>query len=277
MTIRYRLRRRSNAELRDRLRILANARRRFGYRRLHVLLKREGHIVNHKRLFRLYREERLGVRRRGGRKRALGTRAPMMVPQAPNQRWSVDFASDQFLDGRRFAVVDDCTRECLALIADTSITGSRVARELDQLLTARGKPETIVSENGTELTSKAILTWSEDHKIGWHYIAPGKPQQNAFIESFIGRLRDEMLNETLFRSLAHARFMLEAWRADFNTSRPHSRLGWMTPNAYAQILRSAALRSTDGSAPRIAAIAAQQGITVVPSPEIGPVRMRLFG
>jgi putative transposase len=225
--------------------------------------------VNHKRLFRLYREERLGVRRRGGRKRALGTRAPMMVPQAPNQRWSVDFASDQFLDGRRlriFAVIDDCTRECLALVADTSITGSRVARELDHLLAARGKPQTIVSDNGTELTSKAILRWSEDHKIGWHYIAPGKPQQNAFIESFIGRLRDEMLNETLFRSLAHARFLLEVWRADFNTSRPHSQLGWMTPNAYAEIRRSAALRSTDGSAPRIAAITAQQGITDRPTP-----------
>jgi putative transposase len=113
-------------------------------------------------------------------------------------------------------VVDDCTRECLALVADTSITGSRVARELDQLLAARGKPQIIVvSDSGTELTSKAILTWCEDHKIGWHYIAPGKPQQNAFIESFIGGLRDETLNETLFRSLAHARFMLEEWRADF--------------------------------------------------------------
>jgi putative transposase len=119
----------------------------------------------------------------------------------------VDFASDQFLDGRRlriFAVVDDCTRECLALVADTSITGSRVVRELDQLLAARGKPQSIVSDNGTELTSKAILRWSEDDKIGWHYIAPGKPQQNAFIESFIGRLRDEMLNETFFRSLTPA-------------------------------------------------------------------------
>jgi putative transposase len=126
MTIRYRLRRKCDAELRDRLRTPAHARRRFGYRRLHMLLKREGHIVNHKRLFRLYREEPLGVRHRGGRKRALGTRAPMMVRQAPNQRWSVDFASDQFLDGRRlriFAVIDDCTRECLVMIADISITG----------------------------------------------------------------------------------------------------------------------------------------------------------
>ena len=264
MTIRYRLCRPDDRELRERLKALAHERRRFGYRRLHVLLKREGFAVNHKRLFRLYREERLTVRRRGGRKRALGTRAPMIVPQSPNDRWSLDFASDQFLDGRRLrvlAVVDDCTRECLALVADTSISGIRVARELDCLLVDHGKPKTIVSDNGTELTSNAILRWADDHKVAWHYIAPGKPQQNAFIESFIGRLRDELLNETLFRSLAHTRAALEAWRADYNTARPHSRLGWMTPTTYAAARRSAALRSPDGSAPRPAAITAQQGIT----------------
>ena len=165
-------------------------------------------MVNHKRLFRIYREERLMVRRRGGRKRALGTRAPMLVPQWPNDRWSLDFVADQFIDGRRLrilVVVDDCTRECLALIADTSISGTRVTRELDRLLGERGKPKTIVSDNGTELTSNAILRWADDHKVAWHYIAPGKPVQNAFAESFIGRLRDELLNETLFRSLAHTR------------------------------------------------------------------------
>jgi putative transposase len=172
--------------------------------------------------------------------------------------------SDQFLDGRRLrilAVVDDCTRECLALVADTSISGQRVARELDRLLAARAKPTTIVSDNGTELTSNAILRWADDNKVAWHYIAPGKPTQNAFIESFIGRLRDELLNETLFRSLAHTRVALETWRADYNTMRPHSRLGWMTPITYAAARRSAALRSPDGSAPRTAAITAQQGIT----------------
>ena len=208
MTVRYCSRRPQDTELRERLRALAHERRRFGYRRLHVLLRREGFIVNHKRLFRLYREERLMVRRRGGRKRALGTRAPMLVPQLPNDRWSVDFVADQFIDGRRlriFVVVDDCTRECLALIADTSISGIRVARELDRLLDERGTPKTIVSDNGTELTSNAILRWADDHKVAWHYIAPGKPVQNAFAESFIGRLRDELLNETLFRSLAHTR------------------------------------------------------------------------
>ena len=264
MTVRYRSRRPDDAELRVRLRALAHERRRFGYRRLHVLLRREGFKVNHKRLFRLYREERLMVRRRGGRKRALGTRAPMLIPQWPNDRWSLDFVADQFIDGRRMrilVVVDDCTRECLALVADTSISGIRVARELDRLLAQCGKPRMIVSDNGTELTSNAILRWADDYKVAWHYIAPGKPVQNAFAESFIGRLRDELLNETLFCSLPHARALLETWRIDYNTNRPHSRLGWMSPTTYAVQRRSAALRSIDGSAPRTAAITAQQGIT----------------
>jgi putative transposase len=269
MTVRYRSRRPDDAQLRLRLRALAHERRRFGYRRLQVLLRREGLKVNHKRLFRLYREERLMVRRRGGRKRALGTRAPMVVPQFANERWSLDFVADQFIDGRRLRiliVVDDCTRECLALIPDTSIPGLRVARELDRLLADRGRPGTIVSDNGTELTSNAILRWADDHKIAWHYIAPGKPVQNAFAESFIGRLRDELLNETLFRSLAHTRAVLEAWRADYNTTRPHSGLGWMSPAIYAAARQSAALRSTDGSAQRTAAITALEGISNRPTP-----------
>jgi putative transposase len=260
MTVRYCSRRPNDTELRQRLRALAHERRRFGYRRLHVLLRREGFNVNHKRLFRLYREERLMVRRRGGRKRALGTRAPMLVPQLPNERWSLDFVADRFIDGRRMRiliVVDDCTRECLALIPDTSISGIRVARELDRLLADRGKPK--ISDNGTELTSNAILQWSDDHAVAWHYIAPGKPMQNAFAESFIGRLRDELLNEMLFRSLPHTRALLEAWRTDYNTNRPHSRLGWLSPAIYAADRRSAALRSLDGSATRTAASTAQQG------------------
>jgi putative transposase len=163
---------------------------------------------------------------RGGRTRALGTRAPLAVPCVPNERWSVDFVADQFRDGRRLrilAVVDDCTRECLALVADTSISGIRVARELNRLLGERGKPAMIVSDNGTELTSNAILAWADDHRVAWHYIAPGTPQQNAIIESFIGRLRDEMLNETLFLSLADTRAKLEAWRIDYNTKTAHIR------------------------------------------------------
>jgi putative transposase len=264
MTVRYRSRRPDDVGLRERLRALAHERRRFGYRRLHVLLRREGYVVNHKRVYRIYREERLLVRRRGGRKRALGTRSPIAVPQLANERWSLDFLSDQLVDGRRFrilAVVDDCTRECLVLAADTSLSGIRVARELDRLCVERGKPRMIVSDNGTELTSMAILRWADDLKVAWHYIAPGKPVQNAFVESFNGRLRDELLNETLFRSLSHARIVLEAWRTDYNTSRPHSRLGWLTPQAYAATIRSAALRSFDGSAPRTVAITAQEGIS----------------
>jgi putative transposase len=203
MTVRYRTTRADDAGLRQRMTEVAQERRRFGYRRLHVLLKREGYVINHKKLFRLYREEKLAVRRRGGRKRAIGTRAPMTVPMAPNDRWSLDFVSDQLTDGRRFrvlTVVDDCTRECLALVADTSLSGTRVARELDRLLIERGKPKMVVSDNGSELTSNTILTWADQSRVAWHYIAPGKPLQNAFIESFNGRLRDELLNETLFRA-----------------------------------------------------------------------------
>ncbi|NEJ83252.1 IS3-like element ISRle4 family transposase, partial [Rhizobium leguminosarum] len=227
--------------------------------RIHVLLRREGHLVNHKRLFRLYREEKLTVRKRGGRKRAIGTRAPMLVPMVANDRWSLDFVSDQFTDGRRLrilTVVDDCTRECLALVADTSLSGLRVARELDRIIEERGKPRMIVSDNGSEFTSNAILQWADRTKVDWHYIAPGRPIQNAFIESFNGRLRDEFLNETLFSSLAHARSALSNWRSDYNDQRPHSGLGWLTPAEFAQTLnprRDAVLRSRNGSAPQPAA------------------------
>ena len=160
MTMRYQSTRPDDAELRARMTALAHERRRFGYRRLHVLLQREGYVVNHKRLFRLYREEKLAVRKRGGRKRAIGTRAPMLIPAGPNTRWSLDFLSDQLTCGRRFrilTVVDNCTRECLALVADTSLSGARVARELDGLVSTRGKPAMVVSDNGTEFASNAIL------------------------------------------------------------------------------------------------------------------------
>lgn len=255
MTMRYQSIRPDDRDVRERMIALAHERRRFGYRRLHALLRREGYEVNHKKLFRLYREEKLTVRRRGGRKRAIGTRAPMLLPLAPNERWSLDFVSDQFTDGRRFrilTVVDDCTRECLALLADTSLSGVRVARELERLIAERGKPKMIVSDNGTEFTSNAILTWAEGAGIEWHYIAPGKPMQNGFIESFNGRLRDELLNETLFSSLAQAKATLASWRADYNTARPHSQIGWSTPAEFAATFpprRALALRQTKGSTP----------------------------
>jgi len=235
-TYRYASSRSDDRELRARLRQLAGERRRFGYRRLHILLRREGFKLNHKMLFRIYREERLMVRRRGGRKRALGTRAPMALPQGANQRWSLDFVSDVLTDGRRFRVlviVDDFTRECLALVVDTSISGRRVARELDAIVTARSKPLLIVSDNGTELTSHAILRWQQERGVGWHYITPGKPVQNAFVESFNGRFRDECLNEYVFRGLPMARRIIEAWRLDYNACRPHTSLGGLAPNEFA--------------------------------------------
>jgi putative transposase len=235
-TFRYVGRRSDDGEVRARLRVLAAERRRFGYRRLHILLRREGVRLNHKRLFRIYREERLGVRKRGGRKRALGTRTPMALPQGPNQRWSLDFVSDALASGRRFrvlAVVDDFSRECLGLVVDRSLSGLRVGRELDRIAELRGRPAMIVSDNGTELTSHAILRWQEERSVLWHYIAPGKPQQNGFVESFIGRFRDECLNEHLFGGLAAARRIIETWRIDYNTARPHTSLGGLTPVVFA--------------------------------------------
>lgn len=232
----YRPKRPEDVAVRVRLRELANERRRFGYRRLAVMLRRDGLQMNLKKVYRLYKEERLTVRKRGGRKRALGTRAPMTVPQDANQRWSIDFVQDAIDDGRRFRilnVVDDFTRECLASVLDTSLSGVRVVRELDRLCSLRGRPAMIVSDNGTELTSHAVLKWVEETGIEWHYIAPGKPVQNAFVESFNGRLRDECLNEHVFRSLLEARRIVEAWQIDYNTVRPHSSLGGLTPSLFA--------------------------------------------
>jgi putative transposase len=257
-SVRYRSSRPDDGPIRTRLRELAAVRRRFGYRRLQIMLGREEIHMNHKKFRRIYTEERLQVRRRGGRKRALGTRAPMALPQGPNQRWSLDFLSDTLTDGRRFrilAVVDDFTRESVCLVADTSLSGARVARELDIVIAHRGRPLSLVSDNGTELTSMAILKWSQDAGIEWHYIAPGKPTQNAFIESFNGRLRDELLNEVLFTSLAHARAELTAWQIDYNTVRPHSAIGDLPPASYAQLghpvqQRGETLEQLEGSAPR---------------------------
>jgi putative transposase len=247
-TIRYRSCRPDDAGLRARLRELANARRRFGYRRLFVLLRREGETSSLNRVYRLYREEGLTVRKRQARRRAVGTRAPILVEAKANARWSLDFVHDQFANGRRFRIlniVDDVTRECLAAIPDTSISGKRVARELTALMALRGKPGMIVSDNGTELTSNAILAWCAEHRTEWHYIAPGKPMQNGYIESFNGRMRDELLNESLFFGLDHARKLITDWVRDYNTTRPHSSLGYRTPLAFAEGLGICSLTSVD--------------------------------
>lgn len=233
---RYKSTRSDDTVIRNRLRELASERRRFGYRRLHILLRREGFQLNWKKLYRIYKEERLAVRKRGGRKRALGTRAPMTLPQRRNERWSLDFVSDALVDSRRFrilCVIDDYSRECLATVVDNSISGERVARELDKIAYIRGYPKVIVSDNGTELTSNVMLKWQQDRGVAWHYIAPGKPMQNGFVESFNGRLRDECLNEHLFNSYPQARNIIEEWRNDYNSERPHSSLDGLTPIAFA--------------------------------------------
>ncbi|WP_443019486.1 IS3 family transposase [Sphingomonas adhaesiva] len=235
-SMRYRSCRADDGDLRSRLCELAQQRRRFGYRRLHILLRRDGITINRKKTQRLYREEGLTVRRRKGRRRAVGARAPSPVLALPNQRWSLDFVHDQLVTGRRFRVlniVDDVTRECLRAVVDTSISGRRVVRELADLIAERGRPKMIVSDNGTELTSNAVLAWSADASIEWHHIAPGKPTQNGFVESFNGRMRDELLNETLFFTIGQARSILARWVDDYNNERPHSSLGYATPAAFA--------------------------------------------
>ncbi|HEY9211498.1 MAG TPA: IS3 family transposase, partial [Ancylobacter sp.] len=245
--VRYLSRRPLDLALRAQLRELSNERRRFGYRRLFVLLRRAGEPSGINRIYRLYREEGLMVRKRRARRRAVGTRAPILVEAKPNARWSLDFVHDQFACGRRFRiprqtrcvcadVVDDVTRECLAALPDTSVSGRRVARELTALIERRGKPGMIVSDHGTEFTSNAMLAWAQDNHITWHFIAPGKPMQNGFCESFNGRMRDELLKESLFFGLDHARTKIAAWVDDYNLRRPHSALGYIPPAAYAASL-----------------------------------------
>ncbi|MDP3907693.1 IS3 family transposase [Novosphingobium sp.] len=257
-SMRYRSQRDDDAEVRSKLRELAQQRRRFGYRRLHILLRREGIVINRKKTQRLYREEKLAVRRRRNRRRAIGARAPAPVLALPNQRWSLDFVHDQLASGRRFRVlniVDDVTRECLRAVPDTSISGRRLVRELTDLIAERGKPGMIVSDNGTELTSNAVLAWCGEVDVAWHYIAPGKPMQNGFVESFNGRMRDELLNETLFLSMDHARVQIAAWVEDYNNERPHSALGYETPAAFAAELHKqwpASLRPKGSAAQAIA-------------------------
>ena len=206
------------------LRRLAAERRRFGYRRLREMARHQGRCMNLTKVYRLYREEGLAVRRRRGRRRALGARAPLKQANRPNQIWVLDFMSDVLQTGRRFRVFnveDQLTREGLAAEVGTSLPGKRMVRVLDAIVADRGRPEMIVSDNGTELTSNAMLRWAEENGIEWHYIAPGKPQQNGFMESFNGKLRDECLNEHVFSSLAEARRIIEAWRIDYNPASQH--------------------------------------------------------
>lgn len=235
-THRYKSVRQDAPELRQQIRAVALARPRFGYRRVHAMLLKEGLRVGLRRTYNLYRQEGLAVRRRRPKRVRHGMRQPLAVAIQPNFSWSLDFVHDQLADGRRIRtlnVVDDCTRECLAIEVDTSISGVRVARVLENLVVTRGKPVRITLDNGPELTSHALQKWANGQSICLSYIEPGKPMQNGYIESFNGKFRDECLNTHWFLNLGHARQMISAWREDYNENRPHSALGQRTPARFA--------------------------------------------
>jgi putative transposase len=222
-----------DAELVVRLRALAERYPRYGYLMLHELLRQEGLVINRKRTYRLYTGLGLQVRTKR-RKKLIRPRVPMLVPSALNQRWSLDFVSDQLANARRFRilnVIDDYSRECVLQVVDFSISGERVARELDQI--TRALPKTIVCDNGPEFTSKAMFFWATRNGVKLHFIQPGKPTQNAFVESFNGRFRDGCLNQQWFRDIDDARSIIKDWRKHYNEQRPHSSLGYLPPKVFA--------------------------------------------
>jgi putative transposase len=234
---RYRSTRPVPAELLAKLRELAAKRPRFGYRRLHLLLRRDGMPVNHKRVYRLYRTEGLSVRTKRRRRMVASPRTVLQPATRPQQRWSMDFVSDITETGRRFRVftlVDDFTRRCLALEVDTSFSGARIARVLGELILMHGKPEMVTCDNGPEFTSRALDQWAFASCVQLHFIRPGKPVENAYAESFNGRFRDECLNSIWFADLLHAREQIRAWLEDYNNARPHSSLDGLTPIEYEQ-------------------------------------------
>ena len=242
-TCRYRRRAADDQRLRTRLRELAEERMRFGYRRLTVMLRREGWTVNHKRIFRLYREEKLSLRRKRGRrrKRAEGRALLPPLPTAPDQAWTMDFTRDTLADGRLFRtlnLMDGCTREALEIEVDTSLPGGRVVRVLEGLKQKGRKPESIVVDNGPEFISQAVDRWAYENAVKLHFIDPGKPTQNGFIESFNGKFRDECLNQNWFLDLADARREIAAWKQDYNQVRPHSALQYRTPMEFAAIAKN---------------------------------------
>jgi putative transposase len=227
-----------DAALTECIKAIVAERPRFGYKRIHNLLHREGLAVNHKRVYRLYRQENLAVRRRKHRRYTTMSRVMPGAPTWPNERWSMDFASDSLADGRSFRVfnvVDDFTRECLASVVDLSLPGGRVARELGSIVIKRGAPRALLCDNGPELTSKALDQWAYEQGIAIDFIKPGKPTQNAYAESFNGRMRDECLNQHWFHSLSEAKRLIAAWRHDYNQMRPHCSLSERTPTEFARV------------------------------------------
>lgn len=241
-TLRYEPRRSlDDKQLQGRIIELAQERRRFGYRRIHALLRREGYEINHKRTYRLYREASLAVRKRKRRKGVAVPREPLTLPEERNAVWSMDFVFDALSTGRRLKVltiVDDCTKELVDLVADSSISGHYVTRVLNRAARFRGYPQALRTDQGPEFTGKALDQWAYEHGVELKLIQAGKPTQNAFIESFNGKLRDECLNEHWFHSLDHARAILKQWRQDYNEHRPHSMLGYKTPAEKAEQLRN---------------------------------------
>ena len=237
-TMRYQRRVRADEEdLRTRLRSLAGLRRRWGYRRLHVVLQREVGPINHKRVYRLYREERLALRRHKRKRVAVPPRGAQPQTWQRGEAWTMDFMQDVLGDGRRFRtlnVLDRVTRECLALEVDTSLPGQRVTRVLDQLVAWYGAPKQITVDNGPEFAGRILDAWAYAHGVTLDFIEPGKPTQNAYIESFNGKFREECLDLHWFGSLPHARAVIHAWKEEYNTERPHSALQWRTPAAFAQ-------------------------------------------
>lgn len=233
---RYQQKERTDAALRHRLLELAEERLRFGYRRLHRMLRREKWEVNHKRVYRLYREEGLAMRRRKGKRFRAEARVPLVLPTRANQLWTMDFTRDSLANGRKFRtlnLMDGYTREALGMEVDTSLPGQRVVQVLERVAQERGLPEAIQVDNGPEFISRVVDQWAYAQGVALHFIAPGKPVQNAFIESFNGKFRDECLNQSWYTSLEEARRIIEAWREDYNTVRPHSSLGYRTPEEYA--------------------------------------------
>ena len=233
---RYRSRRSNSGPLRARIEEIAAVKRRYGYRRVYLRLRREGWQVNRKRVYRIYRDAGLAVRRRKRKRIGLFERKPLPKPTRANVSWSMDFVADGLIGGRRLrclTIVDDCTRECLAIEVDTSITGLRVQAVLDRLADTRGLPKSITVDNGPEFDGQVLDKWSYRTGVRLSFIRPGRPNENAYIESFNGKFRDECLNEHWFLSIAHARSVIEAWRIEYNTERPHSALGNRTPEEFA--------------------------------------------
>jgi len=233
-TVFRRKRKERDEELKTEIYRIAMKRKRFGYVRINELLNKT-RVVNHKKTYRLYTEMGLKYRRKNKRIRYCGEKVPLVVPSTINTRWSMDFVNDVLYDGRKFRtfnLIDDCSREAIIQYADFSINGTRLVRLFEEIAEKRALPDQIVCDNGSEFTSKAFRKWAEENHVTIHYIDKGKPTQNAFVESFNGKFRDECLNEEWFESLSSARSIIEAWRVDYNTERPHKGLGGLSPKEF---------------------------------------------